>query len=249
MAAEPAKLYALELSHPSQAARGMLEHKGIKHEVVNLLPGMHPAQLRMHGFRGGTVPALRLDGRKVQGSLQIAHALEETRPEPRLYPADPERRRAVEEAERWGERELQPVPRRIFRWAVVNRPALRRWLARQARMPLPDLMATLNVPVARYFAGKAGADDAAVKADLAALPRLLDRVEVLVADNTIDDEPPNAADYQIASSIRVLLSYDDLRAIVERRPAAAELALRIFPEYPGPIPPVLPPEWLPEPKV
>jgi glutathione S-transferase len=248
VAGPSAKLYALELSHPSQAVRRMLEHKGVEHEVVNLLPGMHPVQLRIAGFRGGTVPALRLDGRKVQGSLEIARALDEFRPEPGLYPDDPERRRAVEEAERWGERELQPVPRRIFRWSVVNRPALRRWLARQARMPFPDLMATLNIPVARYFAGKAGADETAVQADLAALPRLLDRVEALIADNTIDDEPANAADYQIASSVRVFLSFDDLRAMVERRPAAAELALRIFPEYPGPIPPVLPPEWVPEPK-
>jgi glutathione S-transferase len=249
MAGERAKLYSLELSHPSQAARLMLEHKGIEHDVANLLPGMHPAQLRLAGFRGGTVPALRLDGRRVQGSLEIARALEELEPEPHLYPPDPERRRAVEEAERWGERDLQPVPRRIFRWSVVNRPALRRWLARQARMPVPDVMATLNIPVARYFAAKAGADDVHVKADLEALPRLLDRVEALIADNVIDDDPPNAADYQIATTVRVFLAFDDLRPIVERRPAAADLAMRVLPDYPGPIAPALPPEWLPEPKI
>ena len=127
-----AKLYSLSLSHPSQAARLMLEHKGIEHEVDDLLPGMHPVQLRLAGFRGGTVPALRINGRKVQGSLQISHALEEVKAEPHLYPSDPERRRAVEEAEAWGERELQPVPRRIFRWAVVHRANLRRWLALDA---------------------------------------------------------------------------------------------------------------------
>lgn len=248
MPGERAKLYSLELSHPSQAARLMLEHKGIEHEVDDLLPGMHSVQLRLAGFRGGTVPALRIDGRKVQGSLQIAHALEEIKPEPHLYPTDPERRRAVEEAERWGERELQPVPRRIFRWAVVNRPALRRWLARAAHLPAPDLMATLNVPVARYFAGKVDANEASVKADLESLPRLLDRVEAMIADNTIDDDPPNAADYQIGTAVRVFLAFDDLRPIVERRPAAADLAVRILPEYPS-IPPVLPPEWLPEPKI
>jgi glutathione S-transferase len=246
---ERAKLYSLELSHPSQAARLMLEHKGIEHEVDDLLPGMHPVQLRLAGFRGGTVPALRIDGRKVQGSLQIARALEEIKPEPHLYPTDPERRRAVEEAERWGERELQPVPRRVIRWAVVNRPAFRRWLARQARMPVPDVMAMLFIPVGRYMAAKVGADEASVKADLEAWPRLLDRVEALIADGTIDDEPPNAADYQIATTVRVFLAFDDLRSIVERRPAAADLAMRILPEFPAVIPPVLPPEWLPEPKI
>ena len=37
-----AKLYSLSLSHPSQAARLMLERKGIEHEVVDTAPGMHP---------------------------------------------------------------------------------------------------------------------------------------------------------------------------------------------------------------
>jgi len=242
-----AKLYSLSLSHPSQAARLMLEHKGIEHEVDDLLPGMHPVQLRLAGFRGGTVPALRINGRKVQGSLQISHALEEVKAEPHLYPSDPERRRAVEEAEAWGERELQPVPRRIFRWAVVHRANLRRWLAREARMPAPDLMATLNIPVARYFAGKVGADEATVRADVRGLPQLLDHVEALIADGTLDDDPPNAADYQIGTAVRVFIAFDDLRRLVETRPAAADLALRILPEYPGPIPPVLPADLIPEP--
>ncbi len=37
----PAKLYSLSLSHPTQAARLMLERKGIEHEV-DLFPGLHP---------------------------------------------------------------------------------------------------------------------------------------------------------------------------------------------------------------
>jgi glutathione S-transferase len=52
----PAELYSLALSHPSQAARLMLEHKRIEHEVKDLFPGGHPAQLRLAGFRAGTVP-------------------------------------------------------------------------------------------------------------------------------------------------------------------------------------------------
>jgi glutathione S-transferase len=104
-------------------------------------------------------------------------------------------------------------------------------------------MATLNIPIARYFAGKAHADDATVREDLAALPRLLDRVDALIADGTIDAEPPNAADCQIGTSVRVFLAFDDLRPLVENRPAA-DLAFRLLPEYPGPVPPVLPSEWL-----
>ena len=53
-----ATLYAVYTSHPSHAARLMLEHKGIDHEVVNLVPGTHAAAVRAHGFpeRHGACP-------------------------------------------------------------------------------------------------------------------------------------------------------------------------------------------------
>ena len=76
-----AKLYSLSLSHPGHAARLMLERKGIEHRVVDLLPGLHPPIVRAAGFRGGTVPALKLDGRRIQGSLRISRALEQARPD------------------------------------------------------------------------------------------------------------------------------------------------------------------------
>lgn len=53
----------------------------------------------------------------------------------------------------------------------------------------------------------------------------------------------NAADLQIATSLRLLMSFDDLRPHIEPRPAG-KLALRAVPDFPGKSPPVLPPEWL-----
>jgi hypothetical protein len=41
----------------------------------------------------------------------------------------------------------------------------------------------------------------------------------------------------------VLLAFADLHEVVAARPAARS-ALRLFPRYPEPIPPVLPGEWL-----
>jgi glutathione S-transferase len=245
VAAVSAKLYSLSLSHPSQAARLMLERKGIEHEIKDLLPGFHPLQLRLAGFRGGTVPALRIDGRRIQGSLEISRALDEFQAEPPLFPAEPERRRAAEEAERWGERELQPVPRRIFRWTVVHRPELRRWLAAEIGFPAPGVVAMTYAPLGRYFAAKVGANDAAVKADLAGLPALIDRVDALIAEGTLGGDDLNPADYQIAATVRVLLAFDDLRPLVEGRPSG-ELALRVLPRFPGPIRLALPAEWLPQ---
>src|SRR6185312_2123925 len=99
-----ATLYSLSLSHPSHAARLMLERKGIEHEVKDLLPGFHPLLLRLAGFRGGTVPALQIDGRRIQGSTEISQALDELQIEPTLYSSDPARRQAIREAEDWGER-------------------------------------------------------------------------------------------------------------------------------------------------
>src|SRR3954447_22843196 len=146
-----AKLYGMSISHPAQAARAMLKYKGIEHELVSVQPGAQPVMLRLAGFRGRTVPALVLDGRKVQGSLAISRALEEVRPEPPLFPAD--RRAAVEEAEAWGERELQPIPRRFFRYGVAHNPSLRRWFAADvAKLPAPAVASTLSAPTARYFA-------------------------------------------------------------------------------------------------
>jgi glutathione S-transferase len=239
-----ATLYSLSLSHPSHAARLMLERKGFEHEVKDLLPGFHPLLLRLAGFRGATVPALRIDGRRIQGSTQISRALDEIQPEPSLFSSDPERRQAIVAAEKWGERELQPVPRRIFRWGVATRPDLRRWLARDViGMPAPNLMAILNAPIARSFANKVGATDAQIRSDLAQLGGLLDRVDALIADGTIGGDEPNAADFQIATTLRVILAFADLALILEGRPGA-DLAMRLLPDYPGPVPAFLPPDWL-----
>src|SRR5687767_7058376 len=112
----------MELSHPGHAVRLMLEHKGIEHRVTDLPPGTHPVLVRAVGFRGYTVPALKLEGRRLQHSLEISRELERIKPDPPLFPADPELRAKVEEAERWGEAELQPVPRRITRWSLTEQP-------------------------------------------------------------------------------------------------------------------------------
>src|SRR5687768_4277044 len=122
-------LYSLPPSNPALTARGMLDYKGIDYEVVDVLPGMHPVYVRLRGFKGNTIPAMVLDGRKVQTSRAIARALEDAKPDPPLFPADPEARRRVEDAERWGDEVLQNVPRRLMRWSAAHSYEVRRWLA------------------------------------------------------------------------------------------------------------------------
>jgi glutathione S-transferase len=236
------KLYGLRFSHPALAARLMLERAGIQHEVVDLPMGLHPLFLRAAGFPGATVPALVMDGRKIQGSLEISRAIEARGPRGILFPVDPEARRRVEEAERWAEAELQPIPRRLFRWALARDGGLRVRAARMAGLPLPRLAGTLMKPLAARFARLSRADDASVRADFARLPALLDRIDGWMADGTIGGAEPNAADFQIGTTVRAMLAMEDLRPAIEGRPAA-EHADRIVPTYPGKLPPVLPLEW------
>jgi glutathione S-transferase len=117
-------------------------------------------------------------------------------------------------------------------------------VAELSGIPGPDLAATLNVPVARRFARLSEASDEGVRADLEALPAMLDRVDGWIAEGTLGGAQVNAADCQIASTVRVLLAYEDLQLMLRDRPSAA-LATRLFPDYPEPIPLRLPAGWIP----
>lgn len=239
-----ARLYSLSLSHPARATRLALEHKRVDHEVIDLLPGMHPVAVKAHGFRRATVPALKIDGRRVQGSLQIARYLEQTRPDPPLYPSGAAERSAVEEAERWGEAELQPIPRRVFRYLATRNQALRMWLVDEVvGLPLPSLASRANMPVAFMLGRVVGATEPRVRADVEGLPATLDHVDRLIADRVIGTGQPNAADFQVLTTIRLLEGLPDFLPLLEGR-AALEAARRLMPPFPGPAPPAVPAEWL-----
>jgi glutathione S-transferase len=238
------KLYATPPSPPSHSARRMLEFKGLDYKPIWLLPGMWPALLRTRGFRGGTVPAMKIDGRRVQGSVPISRALEELRAEPRLFPADPDRRLKVEEAERWGDQVLQDVPRRIVRWLSVHRHETKVMIAKDVGIPFPRLAAWVNTPAARHLANKVDADDQ-IQHAIAQVPEVLGHADDLISEGVIGGNEPNAADFQIATSVRALLTVRDLDSVTQGRPVS-QLALRLIPEFGTDFPPgLLPSEWLP----
>ena len=66
------------------------------------------------------MPALAADAHRVSTNHRIARFFDERLPEPPLFPADPERRSAVEEAERWANDTLQMVARRIVLPAMAR---------------------------------------------------------------------------------------------------------------------------------
>jgi glutathione S-transferase len=249
------QLYGMKHSHPVLAARMALELTGVEFQAHDLLPGLHGIIVRAKGFPGWTVPALRLDGRRLQGTLAIARELDRLEPGAGLFPGDPEHRRMVEQAERFGHDELQPLARRVFRWAGIRDNAIREWMARYVvRVPAPALAGYAFKPVmilyGRYISK---ASDAQVHEDLMRLPELLDHADALVGEGVVGGAAPNAADLQILSSIRLLLAHEDLRPAIAVRPCG-QAALRLIPDYPRsgpdalpPIPAALPPEWLPAP--
>lgn len=241
-------LYWMSISHPSQVARKMLDLKKVEYELVDVFPLNQRIHLRLAGFRGGTVPALKLEGRRIQGSRRIARALDERWPEPPLFAADPELRARVEEAERWGERQLQPIPRRLFRYGLARDPQLRQWVIRSQHLPVPALTAQAIRPVLEWYARTVEADggrasEAGVRADLAALPTMLDRVDRLLGDGTLTLDPPNAATLQIMVSINLMGRFADLAELVASH-ACAEPARRLFPSYRAELPAFLDPAWL-----
>jgi glutathione S-transferase len=239
------KLYVVPGSNPSMSARLALEHKRLPYERVDLIPTIHMAFLRLAGFAARTVPALRIDGRRVQGSLAVARALDELRAEPPLFPADPERRLRVEEAERWGEAVLQPIPRRLAWWAIKRERRALRSFTEGAELHVPIGLAIHAAgPIIRFEIHTHGATDETVQADLRGLPKTLSRIDAWIGGGVIGGATPNAADFQIAPSVRLLMCSDQLRPRIAERPCG-RLAARLIPELPGRIGPVLPPPWLP----
>lgn len=233
-----ARLYVIPISHPARAAAGMMRHKRMPYRAVSFMPGLHPFLVRLAGFSRPTVPALEFAGRKVQGSREIARFLDELSPDPPLFPADA--RAAVEEAERWGERVLQPAPRRLFRYLMLTSEEARLWLARDViHLPAGRALQYAFIPIIRQLARVSHANEAAVRATIAALPALLDRVDALIADGTIGGAEPNAADFQILASVRVLLEFEELARLLEGRPCVPAARL-LFPDWEGPAPRGLP---------
>jgi glutathione S-transferase len=239
-----AKLYVIPGSHPSRTAMMMLERKRIAYKRVDLMPVVAKGALRAVGFPGMTVPALKIDGRKIQGSREIGHELDRLVADPPLYPADPDTRAVVEQAESWGDEVLQPIGRRVL-WSVLRRD--RSPLASYsegARIGIPiGLAVKTAAPIVTLGAHFNEATDDNVRADLAALPGMLQRIDDWIAEGVLAGEQLNAADLQIGASLRLLMTLQDLCPAIESRPAG-ELALRVAPDYPGDVPPILPPAWL-----
>jgi glutathione S-transferase len=246
------KLYVIP-THPCRTATLMLEHKGMPYSRVDLPAGLHPLGLRLRGFPGnaapvrriddrphrvlamadrmGTVPTLRSGDRWVPTNRNISRFLDSVQPYPPLFPAEPDRRLAVEEAERWGDEIFQMAVRRVLLAAslrgldgLVNR-------GEDGRLgPLVSQHATMRIAVARIVARFAFAVDARSEPELlAVLPGMLDRIDAWIEDGLLNGEDLYAADFMIVTSLALLCYRPDLLSELEQRPAI-RLIDRVLPE-------------------
>jgi glutathione S-transferase len=226
------KLYIVPGSHPCDTVAKALELKGIDFKTVEFPPPSHALLMRPL-FGGRTVPGIKFeDGTKIQGSSKILRELDRRVPEPSLRTDDPR----VEEAERWGDEVLQPLVRRVLWMAFTHDAAsLHGYQAGKGpKLPLGVIKASAPL-ITKIERGLNDTSDEAARADLAALPGHLDKVDAWIAAGTLGGEPPNAADLQIATSLRLLHTIGDVKPLMAGRPAE-ELAHRWYAPLPGSTP-------------
>ena len=227
-----ARLYVVHGSHPCDTVAKALELKGVPFKRVELPAGSQPLVMKAR-FGGRTVPGIKFDdGTKVQGSTKILRELERRVPEPALYGSP-----AIEEAERWGDEVLQPLTRRILWMALTHHTdAMYDFQEGQKAPKLPRPVIKAVAPALLSWERRLNdATDPAAKADLQALPQHLDRIDAWIAQGVLGGDQPNAADLQIATSVRLLHTVGDARELIAGRPAE-EHAFRWFAPLPGSVP-------------
>jgi glutathione S-transferase len=216
-----ARLLGVPGSHAVLAAELMLRHRGIAYRRIDVPNGLHRRIV-------GTVPVLWLDGERIQTTRAIAA---------RLGLSDGA-------AEVWADETLQDCVRVLGRWAAKNDPSSHWSFAAGSHLPVPKLVLRPIVPVlGRALFARVQIPADAVRARLQELPSHLDHCDDLIAQGVIGGEKPNAADFQVAASVRLATLFDDLRDAIVERPVG-RLALRLAPDYPGRFAPVFPAAWL-----
>jgi glutathione S-transferase len=220
-----ATLYGIPGSHAVRTGELMLEHKGIDFRRVNFPPGPHRVLVRVMGFKGDRVPAVKFeDGRRAQGTRELPRVLDELVPEPRLVPDDP---RALE-AERWADHVLQQWARRMVASAGAHDPdAL---AGRGAEGRLGVLLMRHDVPrrvVARAVLMVFRANKEQLREDRERTGEILDQVDAWIADGVLNGDELRSPDLAVASSLALVEYIVALQPELRRRPLN-ELVERVF---------------------
>jgi glutathione S-transferase len=220
-----ATLYAIPGSHAVRTGELMLEHKGIDFRRVNFPPGPHRVLVRMLGFPGDRVPAVKFDdGRRAQGTRELPRVLDELQPEPRLVPEDP---RALE-AERWADEVFQQWARRMVASAGVENPDALSGRGADGRLGV--LLTRHELPrrtVARAVLMVFRAGKKQLRDDRERTGEILDKVDAWIADGVLNGDELRSPDFAVASSLALVEYILALRPELQRRPLM-QLMDRVF---------------------
>jgi glutathione S-transferase len=220
-----ATLYGIPGSHAVRTGELMLEHKGIDFRRVNFPPGPHRLLVRVIGFKGDRVPAVKFeDGRRAQGTRELPRVLDELVPESRLVPDDP---RALE-AERWADDVLQQWARRMV--ASAGAKDLDALAGRGAEGRLGSLLTRREHPrrtVTRAVLKAFRVTRAQQEDDRARTGEILDQVDAWIGDGVLNGDELRSPDLAIASSLALVEYVVALQPELRRRPLM-ELVERVF---------------------
>jgi glutathione S-transferase len=244
-------LYVIPGSHACRSAMLMLEHKNVSYQRVDILTCLHPLLARLHGFdaggqtrtaggrrtlglrigdRLGTVPGLACDQKRISTNYRIARFLDERHPAPPLLPRDPERRAAVEEAERWANDTLQMAARRILLPAALRDPAAFSDSAADGRLGCLLYRSARVRRVVMPILGRVFATGPVAERELLTnLRALLDRIDAWIAEGVLGGAELNTADFMVAPSLALILYRPDVLPLFAGRPALT-LVDRLLPE-------------------
>jgi glutathione S-transferase len=246
------KLYVISGSHACRSAMLMLEHKQLPYRRAEVTTLLHPLAVRLHGFDAGgetrtagsgrplalrvgdhlgTVPALAANGDRISTNHRIARFLDDRHPDPPLFPADPDQRARVEEAESWANDSLQMVARRILLPVALRDPAAASEAAADGRLgPLLYRQAVarrLILPMIGRVVFNVGS--ATEQEMLDELPAMLDRIDGWIDGGVLGGPQLNAADFMVAPSLALILYRPDIEPLFAGRPAL-QLVDRLLPE-------------------
>ena len=225
-------LHALPPSHPCMTAEAGLKYKGLEYERVELTMGSHGTEVdELYGEGARTVPGMMIGEEAVHGSVPILRRLEEMVPEKPLYPEPIAE--GVRAAEEWADGHFQDLGRRLPWGALHFRPeAMGTFAGGDALDPAgTDFAMKFIRSTWKYHNISA----VTLAEDLAGFSAQVRQIEEFAGQGLIDGDEPTAADLQIASTVRVLLTIGDLHPMFDGT-AAERIAMKYFPDYDGLVP-------------
>ncbi|MBL4661120.1 MAG: glutathione S-transferase [Alcanivoracaceae bacterium] len=117
------KLYQFPISHYCEKVRWALDHKEIKHEVVNLLPGLHIKQTTKLA-KHSSVPVIVDGDQVIQNSDKIITYLDKNHPQNNLTPTDGETKKQALEWEHYVDTQLGVHVRCVCYHILLDHPKI-----------------------------------------------------------------------------------------------------------------------------